>query len=144
MALQLAWYKDQGYFTATYETALTRFFLHGRTETIRSFSAESRDFVLAMVDPTASQHERLAKLRAAADAHNAYSKAALTGKGIDRHLLGLRLLMQPGERAELFEDPLFAKSQDWRLSTSGLTPGERFMGTGFGTPLQEGYGIPCE
>lgn len=48
MAMQLAWYRTRGDFTATYETALTRFFLHGRTETIRTLSAESREFVLAM------------------------------------------------------------------------------------------------
>lgn len=49
-ALQLAWYKDQGYVTATYESASTRGFLHGRTETIRSVTAESRAFVKAMLD----------------------------------------------------------------------------------------------
>ncbi|KZV97484.1 acyltransferase ChoActase/COT/CPT [Exidia glandulosa HHB12029] len=142
MALQLAWYKDQGYFTATYETALTRFFLHGRTETIRSFSAESRLFVKAMTDPSCPPSVRFARLRDAITVHTSYSRAALQGKGVDRHLLGLRLLMQDGERAEIFEDDLFARSQDWRLSTSGLTPGERFMGTGFGSPLPNGYGIP--
>lgn len=54
MAMQLAWYKTRGMFTATYETALTRLFLHGRTETIRSLTADARLFVLAMVDPKAS------------------------------------------------------------------------------------------
>jgi hypothetical protein len=54
MALQLAWYRDQGSFTATYETALTRLFRNGRTETIRTFSSDSRAFVLAMVDPSAT------------------------------------------------------------------------------------------
>ena len=50
-ALQLAWYRDQGYVTATYESASTRGFLHGRTETIRSVTSESRAFVKAMLDP---------------------------------------------------------------------------------------------
>lgn len=49
-ALQLAWYRDQGYVTATYETAGTRGFLHGRTETVRSVTSESRAFVKAMLD----------------------------------------------------------------------------------------------
>lgn len=52
-ALQLAWYKDQGYVSATYESASTRGFLHGRTETIRSVTADSRTFVKAMLDPKA-------------------------------------------------------------------------------------------
>jgi hypothetical protein len=51
--LQLAWYKDQGYASATYETAGTRGFKHGRTDVIRTLSAESRDFVKAMLDPNA-------------------------------------------------------------------------------------------
>jgi hypothetical protein len=50
-ALQLAWYRDQGYVTATYESASTRGFLHGRTETIRSVTSDSRAFVGAMLDP---------------------------------------------------------------------------------------------
>ena len=54
MALQLAWYRTRRFFTATYETALTRLFQHGRTETIRTLSADSRAWVLAMEDPSAS------------------------------------------------------------------------------------------
>ena len=50
MALQIAWYRTTGEFTATYETALTRMFNKGRTETIRTLSVESRAFVLAMTD----------------------------------------------------------------------------------------------
>ena len=51
MAMQLAWYRTQGSFTATYETALTRMFKNGRTETIRTLTAESREWVLAMMNP---------------------------------------------------------------------------------------------
>lgn len=54
MAMQLAWHKAQGDFTATYETAATHMFLRGRTETIRSFSLESWLFVKAMTDPRCS------------------------------------------------------------------------------------------
>ena len=48
--LQLAWYRDQGYCTATYETASTRGMVDGRTDVIRTLSVESRDFVKAMLD----------------------------------------------------------------------------------------------
>lgn len=54
MALQLAWYRTRGTVTATYETVLTRLFHHGRTETIRSLSTDSRAFVLAMADPSST------------------------------------------------------------------------------------------
>lgn len=69
----------------------------------------------------------------------------MTGRGIDRHLLGLRLMMQPeeGEHHELFDDLLFTDSQTWKLSTSALSAGDQFRGTGFGTPEHDGYGINC-
>jgi Choline/Carnitine o-acyltransferase len=54
LAMQLAWHKVQGDFTAVYETATTQMFLRGRTETIRSFSLESWLFVKAMTDPQCS------------------------------------------------------------------------------------------
>lgn len=50
MALQLAWYEDQGKFTPVYETASTRMFLHGRTEVIRSLSKESMEFIVSATD----------------------------------------------------------------------------------------------
>jgi carnitine O-acetyltransferase len=54
MALQLAWYKTRGNFTATYETALTRAFDKARTETIRTLTEDSRAWVLSMTDKTAT------------------------------------------------------------------------------------------
>ena len=54
MVLQLAYYRTQGEFTATYETGSTRQFLLGRTECIRTLSTESCDFVKAMQDSAGS------------------------------------------------------------------------------------------
>ena len=59
MTMQLAWYLSMGEFTATYETALTRMFNKGRTETIRTLTQESRSFVLAMLDYLSSVSVRL-------------------------------------------------------------------------------------
>jgi len=74
---------------------------------------------------------RLRRLEDAARAHNALTRDAIRGKGIDRHLFGLRLLMREGEEAQLFQDPLFTRSETWKLSTSGLFRGEKFLGTGY-------------
>ena len=49
-ALQLAYFRDQGYVTATYESASTRSTLQGRTEAVRTLSTESRTFVKSMLD----------------------------------------------------------------------------------------------
>lgn len=54
------------------------------------------------------------------------------------------MLMREGESHPIFNDPLFSESQAWILSTSGLSAGDRFYGTGFGTVWPEGYGINCE
>ena len=49
MAIQLAWYKTRGEFTAIYEAVLTRMFKHGGTETLRASSRESRHWVFSML-----------------------------------------------------------------------------------------------
>jgi hypothetical protein len=44
--------------------------------------------------------------------------------------------MDPDEQAELFNDEMFSQSQEWKLSTSGLSSGDRFIGTGYGNPYR--------
>jgi carnitine O-acetyltransferase len=75
---------------------------------------------------------RYLTLQHAIKTHRILTKEAATGKGIDRHLLGLRLMLklQDGERAVFFEDEMFGRSQQWKLSTSGLSAGHLFKGTG--------------
>jgi carnitine O-acetyltransferase len=60
--------------------------------------------------------------------------------GVDRHLLGLRMLVQPHEKVPFFEDEAMQKSRYWRISTSHLT-NELFDGWGWGEVVPEGYGI---
>ncbi|KAK0193843.1 acyltransferase ChoActase/COT/CPT [Armillaria mellea] len=135
MSLQLTWYRMQGQFTATYETALTRMFNKGRTENIRTLTRESRAFLQA--------ESKRAALESAIKVHTRLTREAATGKGIDRHLMGLQLMLRPElrERALLFDDPLFGKSSCWKLCTSGLSAGPLFRGTGFGAMYEDGYGI---
>lgn len=53
--MQLAYYRDQGKPCATYESASTRMFKLGRTDTIRSCTEASVAFCKAMQDPTADR-----------------------------------------------------------------------------------------
>jgi len=55
--------------------------------------------------------------------------------------MGLRLCLQSGESHGLFQEPVFAKSSSFLLSTSGLFAGDNFVGTGFGAMYPDGYGI---
>ncbi|KAG0304234.1 hypothetical protein BGZ98_005775 [Dissophora globulifera] len=140
MALQLAYYKQIGEPAATYETGSTRQFRHGRTETTRTLSSDSLAFCKAMEDSSFKAEEKVKLLRKAIAAHQQYQKDAANGKGCDRHLLGLRLCLQAGETHGLFQEPIFAKSSSFLLSTSGLFAGDNFVGTGFGAMYPNGYG----
>ena len=69
-------------------------------------------------------------------------KDAAFGKGIDRHMLGMRCMIRPDElaKATMFTDPAYLKSMYFKLSTSNMSPGKNFYG-GFGPVVPEGYGI---
>lgn len=61
MALQLAYFRDIGQHHLTYEASMTRLFREGRTETVRSCSVESSNWVKAMVNdaPVSSLDDHL-------------------------------------------------------------------------------------
>ncbi|CEG38794.1 carnitine o-acetyltransferase [Plasmopara halstedii] len=142
LAIQLAYKKLFRKNVATYEASQTRTFLHGRTETTRSCSAASAKFTDAMTDAsgTITVDEKRKLLLAAASAHVAYMRKAGAGRGVDRHFLGLKLLVQPGERVPFFEDPVMTRASHWLISTSHLT-NELFDGWGWGEVVPEGVGI---
>ena len=119
MALQLAFYRMHGEHTATYESAQTVMFRHGRTETIRTLTVHSIAFVAAMTAEPRDDQTCARALAKATAAHAEYTKRASTGQAIDRHLLGLRILAaQAGLKPDVFSDPVFAKNNTFRLSTS--------------------------
>ncbi|KAJ1836728.1 hypothetical protein LPJ63_000048 [Coemansia sp. RSA 2711] len=143
VALQAAYFRHHGRPAPTYETASLRRFLHGRTETIRSCSEESLAFSRAFDDRGVAAGAKLRSFQRAVAAHVDYSRAAAAGQGVDRHLLGLRAQIRtPDEaaRAALFQDPAYARSMSFALSTSNVTPGDKFRG-GFAPVVADGYGV---
>ncbi|KAF5927849.1 hypothetical protein HPG69_000755 [Diceros bicornis minor] len=54
LALQLAYYRLHGRPGCCYETAMTRYFYHGRTETVRSCTVEAVRWCQSMQDPSTS------------------------------------------------------------------------------------------
>ncbi|KAF8939375.1 Choline/Carnitine o-acyltransferase-domain-containing protein [Dissophora ornata] len=140
MALQLAYYRKHGELVATYESAATRKYRHGRTETARSCSNESKAFCEAMDNPDASLKVRAAACRAAVARHAKYTAWAVDGQAIDRHLLGLRLIRKSDEEVPaLFADPVFSRTCRWRLSTSQISD-DCFIAYGWGEVVPDGYG----
>jgi len=146
MALQLAYYMIYNTLCLTYESSHTRIFRHGRTETVRSASNEALAFVKSMVDDSAADRVRHDLLKKAIDSHIAYMRSAMSGNGVDRHLLGLCLIAKtqaeneknPNLFPEFFKDKAY--SLNYQLSTS-QTPGYQTGGGGFMPTAFDGYGV---
>ncbi|KAI0320157.1 acyltransferase ChoActase/COT/CPT [Amylostereum chailletii] len=138
---QLAFHKFKGRPAVTYESTQTRKYQSGRTEVLRSASNESKAWVDAMVDPKASDEHRATLFRRAAARHVQYAAWAADGQGVDRHLFGLKKLLEEGEALpEIYTDPAFARTSHWELSTSQLS--SRFLdGWGYGEVVTDGYGL---
>lgn len=142
MAFQLAYRRMYGGTAATYESASTAGFLHGRTETIRPASMESVAFVDAFLSSSASRETKEKLFREAVNKHSALVKDALTGKGMDRHLFALLNLgrKRGGALPALFQDKAYTVINHNILSTSTLTS-PAIEGGGFGPVVADGYGL---
>ena len=164
MIIQLAYYKMYGKNRPTYESAATRKYQLGRTETCmplaprpltetgwdanmnitnpgRSVSTDSVAFCQAMEDPTVPPSVCTQLLRKAIDSHVSYLTDASSGYGVDRHLFGLKQFLPSDKpKPSIFTDPANAYSSSWFLSTSQLSS-EWFNGYGWGQVIDEGFGI---
>lgn len=141
MIIQLAYHKMYGKNRPTYESAATRRFQQGRTETCRSVSDASVAWCNAMADHGVDDKTKVGLFREAIAGHLEYITAASDGKGVDRHLFGLKKLLAPGEELpEIYKDPAYAYSSSWYLSTSQLSS-EFFNGYGWSQVIDAGFGI---
>ena len=152
MAMQLAYRRMHGgnLPVATYETIGMVNWLNGRTECCRVVSTSGEKFVQSMLsgflrtrsEPSRAEAEQL--LRAACDAHLRYIAEGQQGKGVDRHMFGLRMMSKDGTQPALFMDPLFARSGStggFVLSTSNNSYIPRNFGGMFGAGMPNGYGV---
>jgi carnitine O-acetyltransferase len=141
MIIQLAYHKFYGKNRPTYESAATRRFQQGRTETCRTVSDESVAFCAAMADPNTTPETAQQLLRAALNAHVKYISDASDGRGVDRHLFGLKKCLKDGEDVPaIYKDPAFAYSSTWFISSSQLSS-EYFNGYGWSQVVDDGWGI---
>ncbi|KAJ2720955.1 Carnitine O-acetyltransferase mitochondrial [Coemansia sp. D1744] len=143
MAMQLAYYRQFRHVPATYESASTKAFARGRTETSRSVSAHSAAWCKAMVDhpETTGLHAKAELLRQSIANQSQFTAQCAKGSGIDRHLLGLEFALQEGEeRHALFEDQVFTGSRHWKLSTSQISD-PILAAYGWGEVVDDGFGV---
>lgn len=89
MAFQLNYYSLYGKVECTYEPAMTKIFLHGRTEAIRSVSEESNLFVTKFLQEDIPAMEKIELLKAACKQHSKRTRECSSGLGQDRHLYAL-------------------------------------------------------
>ena len=131
---------------ATYETATTRQFYHGRTETVRSCTSEALAFAQAITDDKTmtSVKETQGLLGQAITKHLQLMEQCKNNQGCDRHLLGLKIqaLEQGQVLPELFKDPVYQLSGgdgNFVMSTSLCGYSEV---TGACPPMTyDGYGV---
>ncbi|KAI1826886.1 Choline/Carnitine o-acyltransferase-domain-containing protein [Xylaria intraflava] len=93
MAFQAAYYGLYGRVECTYEPAMTKAYLHGRTEAIRSVSEESVNFVRTFWADNPAE-SKVEALRKACEHHVNSTKLCAKGEGCDRHLYALFCLWQ--------------------------------------------------
>ncbi|CED83472.1 Carnitine O-acyltransferase CPT2/YAT1 [Phaffia rhodozyma] len=169
MAFQAAYYSLYGRFESTYEPAMTKAFLHGRTEAIRTVQPASVAFTKAFCSGASTQ-DKISKLREACKKHTELTKECSKGLGQDRHLYALYSLLQREVRSEnssnsgssasdsdepfspvngksprieipsLFTDPGWSLLNTSILSTSNCgNPALRLFG--FGPVAADGFGL---
>ncbi|KAI0069564.1 CoA-dependent acyltransferase [Panus rudis PR-1116 ss-1] len=164
MAFQAAYYGLYGTIECTYEPAMTKAFLHGRTEAIRTVQPHSVEFVKTFFSEATPAH-KVAALRKACEGHVKLTKECSQGLGQDRHLYALYCLLQrehpprspvsdtttvsnsatTGLSAKkplpaIFTDPGWSTLNTSILSTSNCgNPALRLFG--FGPVAADGYGI---
>ncbi|OWZ19424.1 Choline/Carnitine O-acyltransferase [Phytophthora megakarya] len=146
MGIQLAGIRLFGRVVPTYESAHTRMFVEGRTETIRTVTSEVLAWLQVQDKSTdVDEIEVVEKLKHAMTRHKELSLEALAGNGIDRHLVGLQIaaMHKTGSPPALFTDSSYAKSGgggNFVLSTSNVS-GYPWLWGGFVPMIPHGIGI---
>jgi carnitine O-acetyltransferase len=115
MAFQAAYYGLYGRVECTYEPAMTKVYLHGRTEAIRSVTPESVDFVQTFWAENPPQ-QKVDALKRACQKHTANTRECAKAQGCDRHLYALFSVWQKA----LDEDGAEAASSNG-LSSNGYS-----------------------
>jgi len=95
MAFQAAYYGLYGRVECTYEPAMTKVYLHGRTEAIRSVTPESLDFVQHFWGEN-DPGRKIEALQKACQKHTANTRESAKAQGCDRHLYALFSVWQRG------------------------------------------------
>lgn len=142
---QVAYFALYGRFETVYEPAMTKAFQNGRTEAIRSVTAQSKLFVKSLLDQDASDATKIQLLHDACTAHSQITRECSQGLGQDRHLYALYCLWNQWYKDKLELPPIF-RDKSWTtmqnnvLSTSNCG-NPCLKSFGFGPVTANGFGI---
>ena len=135
IAYQLTQKKTFGKVRNTYESVMTKQFLHGRTEAMRPVTPESIAFA---ENPTSDNfREAMAK-------HIERIKECKKGYGVDRHMFGLKKIHEENfpddDLPEIFSSPSYREIRRDFFSTSTSNP-IGLLYAGYGPAIENGYGL---
>uniref|UniRef100_A0A0N4ZQL6 Carn_acyltransf domain-containing protein n=1 Tax=Parastrongyloides trichosuri TaxID=131310 RepID=A0A0N4ZQL6_PARTI len=142
IAFQVAYYRIHKSHPPTYETGTLRKFSEGRTETIRLPNIDTANFVEKLYQNKSTVIELSDLLKIAIESHKNYGILAMNGKGIDRHMLGLRIASRELciPLPEIFKSNIYKKMMDFKVSTSQV-PTKYPLSLSFGPSSPDCYGI---
>lgn len=135
MAFQAAYYGLYGKVESTYEPAMTKVYLHGRTEAIRSVTEESVNFMQTFWADNPAEN-KVDALKLACQKHTAMTKECAKAQGCDRHLYALFCVWQKSVNEEMesgrsstgYSSPLDGYSEQDVSSPVG-SPGNESVGS---------------
>ena len=147
MAIQLAQFNVFGQCYNTYEAAMTRRFLHGRTEAMRSVTPESIRFTQKMNENSKDRKGCGESLREATKKHIERLTECKNGQGVQRHLFGLQRMYDiNGSELNITTIPEIFTDTGWKklcydnLSTSTSDPKGLTL-AGYGPVVDDGFGV---
>ncbi|CAG9798634.1 unnamed protein product [Chironomus riparius] len=144
LSFQLGYFKQYRKFVATYESCSTSAFRHGRTETMRPCTSETKAFIEAIEGKNRPSNKELREMiDRCSTKHFKLTKEAAMAQGFDRHLFALKTAAERIriiDDFDLFKDPAYTRINQNILSTSTLTSNGLLAG-GFGPVVKNGYGI---
>lgn len=139
LAFQAAYYGLYGRLENVYEPAMTKVFLHGRTEAVRAVTPESVDFVQTFWAENPAQR-KVDSLKKATQKHTAITKECAKALGQDRHMYALYSVWQRAVDEEGAE----AASSTGMSSNGYTSPVEGMSDGDTGSPRGPNSGMPAE
>ena len=143
LGIQMAHYKLHNRFVSAYESCSTAVYKHGRTETIRPVTNETKSFIESLAKSSDVQMKK-DLLKKSSEKHQQLIKEAATGQGFDRHLFAMKFLQQVENKESklhpIYTDHNYQMMSHTILSTSTVAS-KHISAGGFGPVVDDGFGI---